>query len=81
MTDLKPCPFCSAPAEMDTRQAYVNICTGRVETSIAIYCTECGVQAILCRGDIPDLEPEEVVAIWNRRAAPKPSSTRDEADQ
>jgi len=73
-SDLKPCPFCGGAAEMDTRQAYANYVTGRHQTGIAIYCVACGVQAMICRGDVPDVEPEQVMEIWNARAA-LPSTT------
>lgn len=64
---LLPCPFCGGPAEMDTRQGYINLSNGRTETAVAVYCTVCGVQASICRGDVPDVWPEEVAEIWNRR--------------
>ena len=67
--DLKPCPFCGGDAELDTRQSYRNISTGNLETAIAIYCLGCGVHQSICRGDVPDVEPEMVVELWNRRVA------------
>ena len=68
MADLAPCPFCGGDAEMDTRQGYTNYFNGRPETGIAIYCRACGVQQMICRGDVPDVEPEHVIELWNRRA-------------
>ena len=65
--ELKPCPFCGEPAEIDTQQSYRNFMAGRLETGIAVYCVGCGAQTTLCRGDIPDLEPEMVVNLWNAR--------------
>jgi hypothetical protein len=67
--ELLPCPFCGGDAEMDTQQSYRNISTARLETGVAIYCRECPAQVMLCRGDLPDLHPDEVIAIWNRRPA------------
>jgi len=66
--ELEPCPFCGGDAEMDTRQGYTNCFNGRPETGIAIYCRDCGVQHMICRGDVPDVEPEHVIELWNRRA-------------
>lgn len=79
---LADCPCCGGDAEMDTQQSYRNISTGRLETGIAVYCRDCGLQAMLCRGDIPDLAPEHVIEIWNRRPAAdeleKPTPPRGE---
>lgn len=66
--ELKACPFCGGDAEMDTQQGYTNFATGRTETGIAIYCRDCGAQHMICRGDVPDIEPEHVIELWNRRA-------------
>lgn len=65
--ELKSCPFCGGDAEMDTRQGYTNYFNGRPETGIAIYCRACGVQQMICRGDVPDVEPEHVISLWNAR--------------
>jgi len=66
--ELKPCPFCHGPAEIDTRQGYLNYSNGKMEYAIAIYCTECGADISVCRGDVPDIQPEQVMELWNRRS-------------
>jgi Lar family restriction alleviation protein len=66
---LLPCPFCGGDAEIDTQQAYRNIRSGNLETAIAVYCRDCGAQVMTCRGDVPDVRPEEVIEMWNKRAA------------
>lgn len=68
-TDLLPCPFCGGAAEIDSQQAYRNISTGRLETAVAVYCTSCGAQHTICRGDVRDAELTDVTELWNRRAA------------
>lgn len=65
---MKPCPFCGGPAEIDTMQGYLNFSNGRMENAIAIYCTECGADISVCRGDVPDIQPEQVAEMWNKRA-------------
>jgi len=67
MSDLKNCPFCGGVAEMDTRQPYAEYLTGKHGTAIAIYCRECGVGVSICKADVPDVCPEMVEEIWNRR--------------
>lgn len=76
---LEPCPFCGGEAEMDASQAYTNFFNKRTETGIAIFCRDCGVQQMVCRGDVPDIEPEQVIALWNRRATPKADGGEREA--
>jgi hypothetical protein len=78
--ELKPCPFCGGDAEMDTRQGYTNYFNGRPETGIAIYCRACGVQQMICRGDVPDVEPEHVIELWNRRALLSQEAKKDRDD-
>lgn len=68
--ELLPCPFCGGAAETDSQQAYRNISTGRTETAVAVYCTSCGAQHTICRGDVPDAELSDVTELWNKRAAP-----------
>lgn len=65
---LKPCPFCGGEAELDEHQEYRNINTGERESAIAVYCATCGAQHSICRGDVPDVHPAEVIELWNRRA-------------
>lgn len=68
--ELKPCPFCGGEAELDTLSQYTNVFTGAKETGIAIYCRDCVAEIMICRGDVPDVTPEMVEEMWNRRATP-----------
>lgn len=68
--ELLPCPFCGGAAETDSQQAYRNISTGYAETAVAVYCTACGAQHTICRGDVPDAELSDVTELWNKRTAP-----------
>ncbi len=65
--ELKRCPFCNGAAELDTMRGYRNISTGKMENAIAIYCLECGADISVCRGDVPDIEPEQLAEMWNKR--------------
>lgn len=70
---LKPCPFCGAPAEMDTRRAYRDTATGALDTAMAIYCTQCTAEKSMCLKDYRGLTTDEIAADliigWNRRDA------------
>ncbi len=68
--ELKPCPMCGGPAEMDTLRGYRRWSDGSVGNAIAVYCTECTLEISVCRDDVPDIEPEQVAEMWNRRAQP-----------
>lgn len=70
MNELKPCPMCGGPAEMDTLRGYRRWSDGSVGNAIAVYCTECTLEISVCRDDVPDIEPEQVAEMWNRRAQP-----------
>lgn len=66
---LKPCPFCGNEAELDSRQAYAQFPpNGRQGTRVTVYCLDCGADIGICREDVPDVEPEDVIELWNRRA-------------
>lgn len=67
MVDLKPCPFCGGEAELDEHQVYRNSYTGERESAVAVFCASYGAQHSICRGDVPDVNPAEVVELWNRR--------------
>lgn len=67
--DLKPCPFCGGAAEMDERQAFRELVSGRFGTAIAVACLDCGAQVSVCRPDVPDVLPEDVAGMWNQRVA------------
>lgn len=64
--DLLPCPFCGGDAEMDTKQAF-RAMNGRMEDAIAVYCRQCVAQIDVCYSDVPDIEPSQVVEMWNTR--------------
>lgn len=66
---LLPCPFCGGEAEMDTRQGYLALGTGRLGNRIAVYCRRCDADMGVCIEDVPDITPEQVAEMWNRRAA------------
>ncbi len=66
---LLPCPFCGGEAEIDTRQGYLALGTGRLGNRIAAYCRGCNADMGVCIEDVPDIEPEQVANMWNRRAA------------
>lgn len=66
---LLPCPFCGGEAEMDTRQGYLALGTGRLGNRIAVYCRSCNADMGVCIEDVPDIEPEQVANMWNRRSA------------
>lgn len=72
--DLKPCPFCNGPAELDSLQGYLSMPGGRPRNQAAVYCTgSCGVHMTMCYVDVPHLSHDEVVDVlienWNKRAA------------
>lgn len=66
---LLPCPFCGGDAEMDTLQGYLGLGTGRLGNRIAVYCQRCDADMGVCIEDVPDITPEQVAEMWNRRAA------------
>lgn len=71
MTDeLKPCPMCGSPAEMDTQRGYRRMRDGSIGNAVAVYCTQCSLDISVCRDDVPDIEPEQVAEMWNRRVQP-----------
>lgn len=69
--DLKPCPFCGGDPEMDTLRAYRNISTGRLGDGVAVYCTACSADMMMCRADHPGMETEDMINVmrdeWNKR--------------
>lgn len=69
MNKLKPCPFCGGVAEMDTLRAYLALGTGRMGHALAVYCTTCSADIAVCYADVPDIQPEQVADMWNKREA------------
>lgn len=69
---LKPCPFCNGAAELDTRQAYLALGTGKLGSAVAIYCTTCSAHMTECMEDHGGSSREVVAAYvverWNGRA-------------
>jgi len=76
---LLACPFCGGEAEADEGRPYRNISTGAHGTGIAVYCRDCPLEIMICRGDVPDIELEQVVELWNRRASPPSQSVSEQA--
>ena len=64
---LKPCPFCGGKAEFDSIRNYRDLRSGRLESGISVCCTECDVEILICRSDVPSIEIEQVEQMWNRR--------------
>jgi len=62
---LKPCPFCGGQAELDANQAFRAFVSGDIERSVAVYCTSCSAEISVCVPDVPDIQPEQVVEMWN----------------
>lgn len=71
-SDLKPCPFCGEPAEVDTLRGYSQYPSGKPGSGVAIYCTKCNADMMLCREDMGDVQTAEMLeylkAEWNKRA-------------
>lgn len=71
LPQLKACPFCGAAAEMDTRRGYSQYPSGKPGTAVAIYCSACFADMILCREDYPGEETEflaeTLAGFWNAR--------------
>ncbi len=68
--ELKPCPFCGSPAELDTRQFFRHFQTGKPMEQVSVYCTSCSANVSWHPDDL-SLDREEttelVVAAWNTR--------------
>lgn len=71
--ELLPCPFCNGPAETDDNRTYRAIVDGRVGRAVAVYCHECHADMTFCCRDVPDADPDallaDLVKAWNRRAS------------
>lgn len=64
---LNPCPFCGGPADLDCHRSFRSITDGRIEKAIAVYCTDCSADISVCYSDVPDIQPEQLIEMWNRR--------------
>ena len=77
--DLKPCPFCGNPAEVDTLRGYSQYPIGKPGTSVAIYCTVCSCDMSLCREDCPGIDSMTLVdtlaSMWNARMTQPETTT------
>jgi hypothetical protein len=70
---LKPCPFCGAPAEIDTHRGFRHISTGAMESAVSIYCSKhCQIEMMFpvrdydgSRDDLAFMLSEQ----WNQRPA------------
>jgi hypothetical protein len=67
MSSIKPCPFCGYPAEIDTQQPYRNFQSGVLGSAVAVYCTGCIANMSICREDVPDVDADMVIKLWNAR--------------
>ena len=65
---LKPCPFCGGQAELDTLQSFRAFVSGKIETAVAVYCTACSAEISVCVSDVPDIQPEQLVDMWNTQS-------------
>lgn len=68
---LLPCPFCGGAAEMDSQRGYLTMPGGKLDSAVAIYCTECSAEHSMCRADHRDLFVDDLINImieaWNKR--------------
>ena len=68
---LKDCPFCGGTAEMYCNRSYREISNGFMGTGVAIYCTSCNAEMMLCREDLPECDTDELMEMisdnWNKR--------------
>ena len=60
---------------MDTVRGYSQFPHGTHGTAVAVYCRECCADMSVCKEDVPDIDGEQVAAMWNRRAAPPKGET------
>lgn len=72
--ELKPCPFCGEPAEVDMLRGFRSLQGGRLHSGVSIYCSaQCHVELMLSRADLPEYDDDQLYAIlaenWNKRAA------------
>jgi hypothetical protein len=72
---LVSCPFCGGDAESDTMHGFRRMKDGKMSNAVAIYCTKCTAQMMMCHEDFPEYAPEDMLTIlteaWNLMAANK----------
>lgn len=64
---LKLCPFCGGQAELDTKRGFREFVSGKISDAVAVYCTQCSAEISVCIPDVPDIQPEQLVDMWNTR--------------
>ena len=67
------CPFCGGSPEVDTLRGYRALDDGSIGSGVAIYCTSCQAEMMLCREDLPECDTDELLTMlldsWNKRKA------------
>lgn len=67
--ELKPCPFCGGPAELDTKRPFRSLDSGDLMEAVAVYCHECSAEISECyylESEAEDLI-DSVIEAWNKR--------------
>ena len=41
--------------------------SGEIERAVSAYCTGCTAEITICVPDAPDIQPDQVVEMWNTR--------------
>ena len=74
--ELKPCPLCEGPAELDRYSPFRHYRTGEPLDQVSVYCTQCSLSLSWYPRDLDldrDQTAEFVTEQWNHRPrAPLP---------